>query len=154
MSADERDTFPDDDADIGRLLLRAFRAYNERAVAEIRGLGHSRLSLAHTAIIPHIADGGIRLTTLAQRAGMTKQSASQLVRELEAAGYLEKLPDASDKRAEKIVFTEFGRRFRDDAGRVKRQQEAEITVRLGADGKAMLRDLLSRFPWLTDPSER
>ena len=84
---------------------------------------------------------------------MTKQSASQLVRELEAAGYLEKLPDVSDKRAKKIVFTEFGRRFRDDAGKVKRQQETEITTRLGTDGKALLRDLLSRFPWLTNQSE-
>lgn len=154
MNIDKRNTSPVDDADIGRLLLRAFRAYNERAITEIRRLGHSRLSLAHTTIIPHIDADGIRLTTLAQRAGMTKQSASQLVRELEAAGYLEKLPDASDKRAEKIVFTEFGRRFRDDAGKVKRQQEAEITERLGADGKVALRDLLSRFPWLTDPTER
>jgi len=152
MTIDKRNTSPDDDADIGRLLLRAFRAYNERAIAEIRRLGHTRLSLAHTAIIPHIDAGGTRLTLLAQRAGMTKQSASQLVRELETAGYLEKLPDASDKRAEKIVFTEFGRRFRDDARKVKRQQEAEITARLGVEGKAVLRDLLSRFPWLPDPA--
>lgn len=154
MNSDKHNAAAHDDADIGRLLLRAFRAYNERAIAEIRGLGHSRLSLAHTAIIPHIDVDGIRLTTLAQRAGMTKQSASQLVRELEAAGYLEKLPDPSDKRAEKIVFTEFGRRFRDDAGKVKQRQEAEITARLGTDGKATLRDLLSRFPGLNDPTKQ
>jgi hypothetical protein len=81
MNLNERNASRDDDADTGRLLLRSFRAYNERAIAEIRRLGHSRLSLAHTAIILRIDVDGVRLTTLAQRAGMTKQSASQLVRE-------------------------------------------------------------------------
>ena len=130
----------------GRLLLRAFRAYNDRAMADIRGLGHAKLSLAHAAILPHIELEGTRLTALAEAAGLTKPSVSQLVDELEAAGYVKRTPDPEDKRALKIMFTALGWRFLDDASRVKGEIEADILRVLGAKGTAVLRDLLTRLP--------
>jgi DNA-binding MarR family transcriptional regulator len=130
----------------GRLLLRASRVYSDRAMADIRRLGHAKLSLTHAAILPHIELEGTRLTALAEAAGMTKPSVSQLVDELEAAGYVERTPDAEDKRAQKIMFTALGWRFLDDASRVKEEIEADISRVLGAKGTTVLRDLLTRFP--------
>ena len=43
-------------------------------------------------------EGRVRLTDLAARAQMTKQSAGELVSYLEARGYLERVPDPSDGR--------------------------------------------------------
>lgn len=129
----------------GRLLLRASRVYSERAMADIRSRGHAKLSLAHAAILPHIELEGTRLTALADAAGMTKPSVSQLVDELEAAGYVERRPDPEDKRAQKIIFTALGWRFLDDASRVKEDIEADIARVLGAKGATVLRDLLTRF---------
>ena len=134
------------DVNTGRLLLRASRVYSDRAMADIRRLGHAKLSLTHAAILPHIELEGTRLTALAEAAGMTKPSVSQLVDELEAAGYVERTPDAEDKRAQKIMFTALGWRFLDDASRVKEEIEADISRVLGAKGTTVLRDLLTRFP--------
>lgn len=133
----------------GRLLLRASRVYNDRAMADIRGLGHAKLSLAHAAILPHIELEGTRLTALAEAAGLTKPSVSQLVDELEAAGYVERTADSEDKRAQKIMFTTLGWQFLDDASRVKEEIEADISRVLGAKGIAILRDLLTRFPLIS-----
>jgi DNA-binding MarR family transcriptional regulator len=130
----------------GRLLLKASRIYSDRAMADIRRFGHAKLSLAHAAILPHIALEGTRLTALAEAAVMTKPSVSQLVDELEAAGYVERAPDLDDRRAQKIMFTALGWRFLEDASRVKEEIEADIARVLGAEGSAALRDLLTRFP--------
>lgn len=137
----------------GRLLLRASRVYNDRAMADIRRLGHAKLSLAHAAILPHIALDGTRLTALAEAAGMTKPSVSQLVDELEAAGYVERTPDPEDKRAQKIMFTKLGWRFLEDASRVKEAIEADIARALGVKGTATLRDLLTRFPSISENTD-
>jgi DNA-binding MarR family transcriptional regulator len=136
-----------DDDNIGWRLYQALRAYNARALQGIRTRGHTEVALAHAAILPHIEADGTRLTEIARRAGMTKQSASQLVRELEQSGYVSRLPDEKDRRAERIVFTKVGQQFRMDAREVKRAQEAELTRCLGKDGKAKLAELLAAFPW-------
>lgn len=136
-----------EDANIGRCLYTALRAYNERALQGIRALGHDRVTLSHAAVLPHIDPDGTRLTLLAQRAGMTKQSASQLVRDLELAGYVQRRPDEKDRRAERIEFTPLGQKFRRDAYDVKQDQEDELTRCLGLAGKRQLRKLLLAFPW-------
>lgn len=130
---------------VGRLLLQASRAYNERAMAALRARGHPRLTLAHAGILPHVDLDGARLTALAERAGMTKQSASELVRELEAQGYLARRPDPDDRRAQRVVFTELGERFLRDAYAVKRALESDLERRFGADEAARFRALLARF---------
>ena len=77
---------------IGRLLLRAHRAFSARAAEKLRDRGYEHVALAHIALLPHLDEAGTRATTLAERAGMTKQGMGQLVRELETHGYLERRP--------------------------------------------------------------
>ena len=137
------------DANIGRLLHGAMRAYNDRALTGIRGLGHGQATLAHATVLPHFDEEGTRLTVLADRSGTTKQAVSQLIRELEAAGYVERAPDETDRRAELIRLTMLGRKFRRDAYKVKAAQEQELTDALGGVGKRRLRELLTSFPWRT-----
>jgi DNA-binding MarR family transcriptional regulator len=131
---------------IGRLLMRASRAYSERAVAGLRQRGHEALSLAHTAILPHIDIEGTRLSVLAERAGMTKQSASQIVTELGKVGYITRAIDPDDARAQRITFTALGQQFLRDAYAVKVEMEAEIVGALGLTETEHLREVLARFP--------
>ena len=130
----------------GRLLLKAMRAFNERSMTAVRELGHPALSFAHASILPHIEVGGTRLTDIAERAGMRKQSASQLIAELEAAGYVSRIPDPSDKRAALIDFTAQGQQFLKDAAAVKARIEAELRQDLGDGPYETLRTILTRFP--------
>lgn len=127
---------------VGRLLLQAQRAFNGRAVAGLRARGYEALTLAHLSLLPHLDVDGTRATVLAERAGMSKQGAGQLVRDLERLGYLARSPDPRDGRAQLVTFTPAGLRFLADAVGVVRDLEEEYTRLLGADRLTALRETL------------
>ncbi|ULH16590.1 MarR family transcriptional regulator [Deinococcus sp. KNUC1210] len=118
---------------IGRSLVQAARAFNSRALSKLQALGHGDLGMAHLNLLPHLDVHGTRIVTLAERAGMTKQAAGQLVGELERWGYVERRPDPQDGRAQRIVFTESGWTYLQQAQRIKREIEAEYRTALGEE---------------------
>lgn len=130
---------------IGRLLLNAQRNYSIAALAKLRARGYDGLTLAHTNLLAHMDTGGTRITTLAERAGVSKQAIGNLVGELEAKGFVHREVDAHDRRAVVVTYTAAGRAFLHDAHYVKRELEAEYTGILGAEGFQALRDLLTRL---------
>jgi DNA-binding MarR family transcriptional regulator len=127
---------------IGRLFQRAARAYSELALQKLRERGYDGLTLFHTALISNLDLQGTGITTLADRAGVTKQAMGQLVAELEERGFVKRLPNPDDKRAALIQFTEAGWQFLQDAYHVKNEIEAEYTGVLGEAGMEQLRSLL------------
>ncbi len=56
------------------------------------------VTVAQSRLAQRIADEGSRLTELADRAQVTKQTASLLVAALEREGLVERVPDPSDGR--------------------------------------------------------
>jgi DNA-binding MarR family transcriptional regulator len=130
---------------IGRLLLNAHRNYNQLAFTKIGQRGHGGLSLAHMNLFPHLDLKGTRITTLAERMGVSKQAIGAMVAELEARGYLRRAADPDDRRAAVITFSETGWRFLQDSYEIKREIEAEYAAILGAEGLNNLRDLLLRL---------
>ena len=130
---------------IGRLLHRAARAYNVLALDRLHAQGHTSLSLAHTNLLPHLGTEGTRIVTLAERAGMTKQAAGQLVAELETHGYVERAPDPDDGRATRVQFTAAGWRYLLDAQEVKREIEAGYRAELGQPLWEQLNEALHRL---------
>jgi DNA-binding MarR family transcriptional regulator len=128
---------------IGRLLLRAHRAFSVRAIKKLRARGHEGLSLAHTTLLSNLDLQGTRITTLAERVGVTKQAIGHLVQDLEQKGYITRTADPDDRRATSITFTDAGWQFLRDAYQVKRELEAEFTATLGEEGMHSLRALLT-----------
>ncbi len=128
---------------VGRLLLQAHRAFNARAVEKLQERGYENLTLAHLTLLPHLDVAGTRITTLAERAGMTKQGMGQLVLDLERQGYVARTPDPSDRRAALVAFTDAGKRFLRDAVTVTRDLETEYAALLGQQQLATLRDALA-----------
>ena len=128
---------------IGRLLLRAQRAFSVRAGEKLRARGHDGLSLAHTNLIANLDLGGTRITTLSERIGISKQAVGHLVLDLEQRGYIARAVDASDRRATIVTFTDAGWRFLQDAHQVKREIEAEYRAILGEPGMQALRSALT-----------
>ena len=93
-----------------QLLFRCARLTNERALAAVpRRPSDPRLRPAHTALFPHIALEGTRLTALADALGVSKQAVGQLVDELEHMGVVARRPDPADGRARLVVWTARGR---------------------------------------------
>lgn len=128
---------------IGRLFQRAARAFSVQATEKLHARGHGGLSLAHTTLLSYLDLEGTRITVLAERAGMTKQSMGQLVAELEQHGYVARKDDPSDRRATLVTFTEAGWKFLLDAWAIKREIEAEYTALLGAERLEALRASLN-----------
>lgn len=139
---------------IGRLLLRAHRAFSERALRKLRQRGHIRLSMVHTTVLPHLDVNGTQATLLAERVGITKQAAGRVIADLEREGYVRRLPDPTDQRASVIVFTSAGRQFLVDAYYVKKEIEEEYAALLGAERMQQLRSMLQDLLNSDDPPDK
>jgi DNA-binding MarR family transcriptional regulator len=130
---------------IGRLFLKAHRAYSAHAIESLRARGYSELGAAHAAILPHIDIEGTRTTVIAARSGMTKQGVGQVVDDLARQGLVERVPDPADGRAALVLFTEAGWDYLRTASAIKQEIETEYAQLLGEDGFRTLCEDLSRI---------
>ena len=144
MSVKTWDPAPSAGADnTGRLLLGAARAFEINLTARLRALGYADVRLAHSAVFAHLDGDGTRVVDLAERAGMTKQSMTELVNDLVAKGYLERRPDLADRRAKLVVATAVGRQLLRDAVAEIRGIEATYRAQFGEAQVDALRVMLA-----------
>lgn len=136
--------------DLATLMFVSYRAMDDRVVAAIREAGYD-VTVAQARIAQRIADEGSRLTDLAERAQVTKQTASLLVAALEQRGLVERVPDPSDGRARLIRFTPRGRSAALRAMEVVMGVEREWTEHLGPELAGQLREGLTKLREVTDP---
>lgn len=130
---------------IGWWLQQAARHFNARALQKLRERGHTHLSATHLGLLPHLDVGGTRINTLAERASMTKQAASQIVNELETYGYVQRQPDPGDGRAVLVTFTARGDEFLTDAAALKNEITAEFVHKIGEEPFHTLQATLERL---------
>jgi len=130
---------------IGRLFMRASRAYSELAFEKLRAYGHTEITPVHGMLIANLDIEGTRATVVAERAGVTKQAIGQLAHDLEKLNYIEKIPDPQDGRASLLKFTEKGMQALHDAHEIKKEIEAEFIAILGEDRMESLREMIQVF---------
>lgn len=126
-----------------RLLGFAFDGFVEELQRRLRATDFDDIRPGHGCVFGTIdPESGSRLTDLAERARMTKQTVGEVVSDLEQAGYVERVADPSDGRAKIIRLTERGQQ----AYRVGRQLIDEIehdwAERYGEERIAALREVL------------
>ena len=90
-------------------------------------------------------DAGTRVSVLAERAQMTKQSMAQLVAHLEQHGYVERVPDPADGRAKLVRATARGREVYAIVRELIVELDARLDERMGAAKVAQLRELLEEL---------
>jgi DNA-binding MarR family transcriptional regulator len=127
---------------IGALLRLPYAALSERVYAGMATRGYPEIRPAHSSVFRHIEPGGSRITDLAERAGITKQSMAYLVDGLVGDGYAEVLPDAADGRAKLVRLTRRGRAALAALMALSAETEAEFARLIGATEMADLRRLL------------
>jgi DNA-binding MarR family transcriptional regulator len=94
---------------VAQLLFKCARLLNDRAIARANeGQDGFALRQAHTRLLPHLDFEGTRIVDLAKKMDVTKQAVSQLVTELESAGFVELVPDPDDGRAKRARLTKKG----------------------------------------------
>jgi DNA-binding MarR family transcriptional regulator len=153
MSSGETSALPgssgDERPNIGILLRGPVQEVVRRVSTELAEAGFEDLRPAHTAVFQHIEAGGSRLTDLAERAQITKQSMGYLVDHLEQRGYVERRPDPSDRRAALICLTGRGWDQIRAALAIIAGIEEEWAAKLGEQRMQQLRELLGDLGPLT-----
>lgn len=130
---------------IGRRMNEAVRLFEGRIIAHLREAGRDELGLSHINLTRNLDENGTRLTELARRAAMTKQSMSELVAQVERLGLVERRPDPSDGRAKLICFTEAGFGWLDAFHQALKCAEQEMRDELGDALVNLLIESLARY---------
>ncbi len=116
-----------------------------RVSAGLSEAGFEDIRPAHTAVFQHIEADGSRLTDLAERAQITKQSMGYLVDYLEQRGYLERRPDPTDRRVALICLTDRGWDQIRAALSIINAIERDWARRIGKRRMEQLRDVLTEL---------
>jgi DNA-binding MarR family transcriptional regulator len=124
---------------LGIALREAFIAANDLMLARLATRGHAAVRAAHSAVFQYLDDTGTTVSTLAERAQMTKQAMGELVAHLEAHGYVTRTPDPSDRRAKLVLPTDRGREVLAIAQNLVPELEALVARELGTDRLRALR---------------
>ena len=127
------------------LLREPFRAGTEVLHRRFAERGHPEIRPPHGNVMQFLDDAGTRVSVLAERAQITKQSMAELVVHLERLGYVERAPDPSDRRAKLVRATPRGKQLYAIARDVVAEIEADWTKRLGKTKMRQLRALLEEL---------
>jgi DNA-binding MarR family transcriptional regulator len=127
------------------LLREPFRAGTEVLHRRFAERGHPDIRPPHGNVMQFLDDAGTRVSVLAERAQITKQSMAELVAHLERLGYVERVPDPSDRRAKLVRATPRGKQLYAIARDVVAEIEADWTKRLGKAKMRQLRELLEEL---------
>ena len=135
---------------LGALLRLPLRELTVRIAADLAAAGFVDLRPAHFAVFQYLEAGGSRLTDLAARAQVTKQSMGALVDDLERWGYVERVPDPADGRVRIVRRTERGWAVERVARASVRAFEEEWGQRVGAERMRQFRGMLEEFAAAVD----
>lgn|SRR5436190_21968810 len=130
---------------IGALLRFALDGVRERIYEGVRAAGFDDVRPAHVTLFRWPGPDGRRPTEVAADVQISKQRVNDLLRDLEALGYLRLGPDPSDSRARIIQLTARGRRLHEAAVSVHERVEEEWASTIGARRFEQLRVALTRF---------
>lgn len=136
---------PELTADFGQLLLAAARRYNAALLAQLRAGGHPDVTVSRLAMIQLIDPSSSRVIQLAEKAGVSKQAASQTLASLERLGYLERTKGVHGFAPEFLDLTARGQQLLRDMEDVRLRLEQELAFLLGGDRADELLDDLSRY---------
>jgi DNA-binding MarR family transcriptional regulator len=128
---------------IGALLLYPTDELRRRVYEGYMEAGFTDLRPAHEPVLGLLSPEGDHIVDLAKRARTTKQAMGYLVAYLEERGYLERVPDPKDGRAQIVRRTERGWEVNRTARRLVEEVQHEWAEQLGAERMEQLISILS-----------
>ena len=137
--------------ELGILLFVANRALEQRAFDAVVDAGFTDITLAQARVAARIGPAGSRVTDLAEQARVTKQSAAFLVEQLETAGYVQRVPDPTDRRARLVRLTPRARQVARVADAEVERVLAEWSDHVGLERLRQLHQTLHDLREITDP---
>ncbi|HUH87962.1 MAG TPA: helix-turn-helix domain-containing protein [Pusillimonas sp.] len=130
---------------VGRLLNDAIKRFESRILQQMDAAGYHGFSLSHITITRNLDLEGTRATELARRAGITKQSVSELINQLEAGGIVERRPDPADGRAKIVYFSPAGLAWLNAFGTALQNAERHMADELQEPAFSALKQALAAY---------
>ncbi len=124
---------PGDANQLSRHLIALATTIRVRVSDGLIERGHV-LSPSTTQLIPNLPVAGLGMSELAARLRLTLQRTGQLVQRLEEDGYVERVPDESDGRAKRVVYTKRGRKLVADIDDILGELSEQFAAVLGKRG--------------------
>ncbi|WP_410790839.1 MarR family transcriptional regulator [Kribbella sp. C-35] len=132
------------------LVERANRALQADMVRRAHAAGHTEVKMAHNSVFGFLHPDGARAADMAARAGITRQSMGEVIRDMVALGLLEMRSDPNDGRAKVVDYSEHGRSVAGDGFRYLIELERRFEEEFGEQEYAVVRDVLERLVGVLD----
>jgi DNA-binding MarR family transcriptional regulator len=117
---------------LGFLLAKASQRFNERLVEGFATHGFPEVRPSYGSVLmPLFEQDGLRVGQIGERARLSKQSMTRLVRDCEADGLVRRRRDVNDGRAFRVRLTPRGRRLRSVVEQVLRELDDDVLAVLG-----------------------
>ncbi|MEN9221578.1 MAG: winged helix DNA-binding protein [Thermostichus sp. BF3_bins_97] len=136
---------PEQRRTLGALLRLPYEALSRRVYARLAEAGFTDIRPAHSNVFRYLSPQGSRITQLAERAQITKQSMAYLVDSLIEGGYLKAETDPTDGRAKLLRLTAKGEAVQDSLLKIGAEVEVETAQLLGSEKLTQLRSLLEEW---------
>jgi DNA-binding MarR family transcriptional regulator len=133
------------------LLEFSFDAVIEEFRGELEQSEFNDVRLTHGCVFRYMKERGLRLTEIAERGNMTKQSAGEVVDDLVARGYVERVPDPDDRRAKLVCLTARGEEAQTYGFYILAEIEKRWGERYGVERVADLRAILEEIAAVEAP---
>ncbi len=117
----------------------------EEMYRRVAAAGYPELRPSHGCVFRYLEPDGSRLADLADKSGMTKQAFGEHLANVEALGYIVRVPDPDDGRAKLIVPTPRGREALVLGRAIFAELEREWAEQIGAERVAALRETLAQI---------
>ncbi|PLK46499.1 MarR family winged helix-turn-helix transcriptional regulator [Emticicia sp. TH156] len=127
---------------MGRLLSKTYRYVSDLAGDYVQSIGYTNFRIGHIVALVHIELEGTNINNLSQRACVTKQAMSKLIKELQNEGYVNVVKDQADARALIVRHTEKGLQALLDWKRCMEHVNDKFTEIIGAEKLEQLKDIL------------
>jgi DNA-binding MarR family transcriptional regulator len=127
---------------IGALLRMPWEAVQRHMLERLQERGFADFDPAYLIVFQYPGPQGARPSELAARLRMSKQALTYLLGGLERLDYLERRPDADDRRSKRLALTARGAAAIEVIREAVGEVEAAWAQQLGAERFAQLRELL------------
>jgi DNA-binding MarR family transcriptional regulator len=133
------------------IVDRLLRLLARDMLREAHARGHTQIRPAHDPVFATLPSEGARASDMANRAGITKQSMGEAIRDMVGLGLLEMQEDPSDRRAKLVKFTDAGLEVAEGGKRYMYELEQRWIEKFGEDDYETAREVLEGIVDLMTP---
>ncbi|HNJ77736.1 MAG TPA: MarR family winged helix-turn-helix transcriptional regulator [Marmoricola sp.] len=127
------------------LAEKAARALRAEFLEHAHEQGFTELTSAHNAVFATLPPEGARSVDMAARAGITRQSMGEAIRDLAGLGIVKMEPDRTDRRAKVVTWTKYGRKVAQSGFDHLAELEQRFTAEFGSADYEVARAVLERI---------